>query len=551
MDSTVQFHRIPLLEDDILQEVCFFCSYVAFSSITKNLVSYLMEVLHETNVVAARNVSAWQGTSYLAPLVGAFLADSYLGKYWTALIFCTIFIIGLVMLILSAALPSLSRSPNMWLAWTDKVSSQNIIVFVGLYMVAIGYGGQNPCITSFGADQFDHTDEEERNRKSSFFNWRYFVLNAASLISGTIIVWVQDHEGWLWGFTVAALFVALGAGTFLLGSTVYRFQKHGGSPVASVCQVIVTAFQNFNEESPCDCSLLYDLPGQSSSIGGIRKLEHTTGLEFFDKAAIMIASDCESIGLLNTRRVCTVTQVEEFKILVRMFPIWFTTILFSTILEQMFSTFIEQGMVMDRHIGSFEIPAASFQSVDVIAVLILVPVYERILVPVLRKFTGVANGITPLQRMGIGLVFATLSMVSAALVESYRLQIAHAKGLIHSKVVVPMSIFWQGPQYILIGAGEVFSIGLNEFFYDESPDAMKSLCLAFSFANYSVANYLNSVIIYLVPLFTARGGNPGWIPDNLNEGHLDRFYWMMTGLSFLNLLAFILCAMRYKSKKAS
>jgi dipeptide/tripeptide permease len=44
-------------------------------------------------VAAARDVSAWQGTSFLTPLVGAFIADSFLGKYWTALIFSTIFII--------------------------------------------------------------------------------------------------------------------------------------------------------------------------------------------------------------------------------------------------------------------------------------------------------------------------------------------------------------------------------------------------------------------------------------------------------------------------
>jgi peptide/histidine transporter 3/4 len=48
-------------------------------------------------------------------------------------------------------------------------------------------------------------------------------------------VWVQDYEGWLWGFTIAALFVALGAVIFLSGSTLYRFQKIGGSPMASLC----------------------------------------------------------------------------------------------------------------------------------------------------------------------------------------------------------------------------------------------------------------------------------------------------------------------------
>ncbi|KAL6596310.1 hypothetical protein ACP70R_047674 [Stipagrostis hirtigluma subsp. patula] len=129
MDSKDQLIERPLLEENSLQEdttehtgdgsvcvrghpaskkhtgkwkassltiVCIFCSYLAFSSIGKNLVNYLTRVLHETNVVAARNVSTWHGTSYIAPLVGAFIADSYLGKYWTALIFSTIFIIGMM-----------------------------------------------------------------------------------------------------------------------------------------------------------------------------------------------------------------------------------------------------------------------------------------------------------------------------------------------------------------------------------------------------------------------------------------------------------------------
>ncbi|KAL6648496.1 hypothetical protein ACP70R_012720 [Stipagrostis hirtigluma subsp. patula] len=533
--------------------VCSFCSYLGFSSITKNLVSYLTKVLHETNVVAARNVSTWHGTCNLAPLVGAFIADSYLGKYWTALIFCTIFIIGMMMLVLSAALPMIFKGPHVWADWTDTVSSHYIMFFVGLYMVAIGYGGQNPCVISFGADQFDDTDEEERTQKSSFFNWHYFTQNAASLIAGTIIVWVQDHEGWLWGFTISAVFLVLGVGAFLLGTTVYRFQKPGGSPVARVCQVIVAATRNFSKDLPCDCSLLYEIPGQGSAIEGSRKLKHTTGLEFFDKAAIVTSSDVESVALLNEWRwrICTVSQVEEIKILIRMLPIWATMVLFNTVLEQMFSTFVEQGMVMDKHVGAFEIPPASFQSVDVIAVLVLVPVYEKILVPVFRKVTGMATGITPLQRIGIGLSLSMLSMVSAALVECNRLQIAEAEGLVHRNVAVPMSILWQAPQYFLIGAGEVFSkIGLNEFFYGESPDAMRSLCLAFSLANISAGSYLSSFIISLVPVFTARGGSPGWIPDNLNEGHMDRFFWMMSGLCFLNLLAFVFCAMRYTSKKA-
>uniref|UniRef100_A0ACD6AEW7 Uncharacterized protein n=1 Tax=Avena sativa TaxID=4498 RepID=A0ACD6AEW7_AVESA len=522
---------------------CSFCCYLAYSSIGKNLVSYLIKEFHETNVAAARDVTTWKGTSYLTPLVGAFVADSYLGKYRTALISCTIFIIGMMMLLLSAALPLISAGPH---------ASQYVIFSVGLYMVALGYGAQRPCVTSFGADQFDVTDELEKTKKSSFFNWYYFTNNAGSLIAGTVIVWVQEDKGWIWGFTISTIFVTLGVVIFFLGSIVYRFQKPGGSPLARICQVVVAATRNCDKVLPHDSSALYEFHAQGSAIEGGRKLEHTTGLEFFDKAAIVTISDCESPGLLNTWKICTVTQVEELKILIRMFPIWSAMVLFCAVQAQMFSTFVEQAMAMERHVGSFEIPAASFQSVNTISVIILVPVYERVLIPVLRKFTGRANGITTPQRIGIGLFFSMSSMVSAALVESTRLQIAQAEGLVHRKVAVPMSILWQGPQYFLLGIAEVFSnIGLTEFFYDESPDAMRSLCVAFSVASDSVGNYLSSFILYLVPVFTARGGSPGWIPDNLNEGHLDRIYLMMAGLSLLNIFLFVLYAARYKCKKAS
>ena len=82
--------------------------------------------------------------------------------------------------------------------------------------------------------------------------------------------------------------------------------------------------------------------------------------------------------------------------------------------------------------------------------------------------TQTLRTLSPLQRCGTGLFLSTLSMVSAALVEGNRLQTVQDRGLVGQNVAAPMSILWQGLQYFLIGAGEVFSlIGLNEFFYEE------------------------------------------------------------------------------------
>ena len=269
---------------------------------------------------------------------------------------------------------------------------------------------------------------------------------------------------------------------------------------------------------------------------------------FLDKAAIISAADAKSDLFANPWRVCTVTQVEELKILVRMFPVWATTIIFSVVYAQN-SVFIEQGMVLDKRVGSFNIPPASLSTFDVLSVMIWIPFYDRVLIPIARKFTGREKGFSDLQRIGIGLVLSIVSMACAALLELKRLEIARSEGLIHENLAVPMSILWQIPQYFFAGAAEVFTaIGQLEFFYDQAPDAMRSLCAAFALITVSAGSYLSSILLTLVSYLTTRGGDPGWIPDNLNEGHLDRFFWLIAGISFVNFLVYIGCTVRYKYK---
>lgn len=271
-----------------------------------------------------------------------------------------------------------------------------------------------------------------------------------------------------------------------------------------------------------------------------------------DKAAVITDAEMNSGDFSDPWRICTVTQVEELKILIRMFPIWATGIVFSAVYAQMSTMFVEQGTMMDRAVGSFTIPAASLSTFDVISVIFWVPVYDRVIVPIARRFTGKERGFSELQRMGIGLFLSVLCMSAAAVVEINRLQLAKELDLVDKQVPVPINIFWQVPQYFLLGAAEIFTfIGQLEFFYDQSPDAMRSLCSALSLLTTSLGNYLSSLILTIVTYFTTKGGNPGWIPDNLNKGHLDYFFWLLAGLSFLNMLFYVVCAKKYKQKQAS
>jgi hypothetical protein len=68
-----------------------FAECLAFYASAKNLVTYLTVELGETNIDAARNVSTWIGSCYLTPLIGAFLADTYWGRYKTMIVFLLLY----------------------------------------------------------------------------------------------------------------------------------------------------------------------------------------------------------------------------------------------------------------------------------------------------------------------------------------------------------------------------------------------------------------------------------------------------------------------------
>ncbi|XP_031393525.1 protein NRT1/ PTR FAMILY 8.3-like isoform X2 [Punica granatum] len=459
---------------------------------------------------------------------------------------------GMCTLTLSASIPALRPAECEGSVCPTATTAQYAVFFLGLYLIALGTGGIKPCVSSFGADQFDDTDPRERPKKGSFFNWFYFSINIGALVSSSLLVWIQDNVGWGIGFGIPAFFMGMAIASFLAGTPLYRFQKPGGSPITRFCQVVVAAARKWTLEVPEDISLLYEIPHANSAIKGSRKLEHTNELKCLDKAAVITNDDMKRGDLSNPWRICTVTQVEELKILIRMFPIWVTGIIYAAVYAQMSTMFVEQGEMMDTTIGSFTIPAASLSIFDIISVMIWVPIYDRAIVPIARKLTGQERGFTVLQRMGIGLFISTIAISAAALVEIERLKFARELGLVHKDVAVPMSILWQIPQYFLMGAAEVFiNIGQLEFFYEQSPDAMRSLCSALSLLTSSLGSYLSSLILTIVTTITTKNGNVGWIPDNLNEGHLDYFFWLLAVLGFLNSLLYIFCAGKYRQKRAS
>ncbi|KAJ4769121.1 Protein NRT1/ PTR FAMILY 8.1 [Rhynchospora pubera] len=527
------------------------CERLAYYGMSTNLVVYMVTRMGEGVATAANNVTNWAGTCYITPLIGAFLADSYLGRFWTISIFMMVYVLGLTLLTMTASVNGLRPDCTNGI-FCHPTQGQRSAVYAALYLIALGTGGIKPCVSSFGADQFDESDPIEKKSKSSFFNWFYFSINIGALIAASVLVYIQTNVGWGWGFGIPAVCMAIAVVFFFWGTPLYRNQKPAGSPLTRIAQVLVACVRKWKVHVPEDPSLLHELTDKESAIVGSRKMEHSSQFKFLDKACVETEED-KTVILVSPWRLCTVTQVEELKSIVRLLPLWAGGIIFSTVYGQMSTMFVLQGNTLDPHIGPhFKIPAASLSIFDTLSVIVWVPFYDRILVPLVRRITGRERGFTQLTRMGIGLVISIFAMVAAGLLEVARLHIIRRDNLYDSRDYIPMSIFWQVPQYFLVGAAEVFTfIGQLEFFYDQAPDAMRSMCSALSLTTVSLGMYLSSLLVTIVTNITARNGKLGWIPDNLNRGHLDYFFWLLAIMSFVNFLLYLLIAKWYNYKKTA
>ncbi|KAK8477666.1 hypothetical protein V6N11_035669 [Hibiscus sabdariffa] len=520
------------------------CERLTTLGIAVNLVTYLTETMHLGNATSATTVTNFLGTSFMLCLLGGFIADTFLGRYLTIGIFVTVQATGVTILTISTVIPGL-RPPkctrDSTTICTPAGGIQLTILYLALYLTALGTGGLKSSVSGFGSDQFDDSDPEERSQMTNFFNWFFFFINIGSLCSVTILVYIQDNLGREWGYGICACAIVIWLVVFLSGTKRYRFKKLVGSPLTQIAAVFVSALKKRNLEFPSDPSLLFNIDDAAEGLKKKKqKLPHSKQF----RAAIKDPSVPEA----NKWNLNTLTDVEEVKLVLRMLPIWATTVMFWTVYAQMTTFSVSQATTMDRHIGKFQIPPASLTVFFVGSILLTVPIYDRLIVPIARKVLKNPQGLTPLQRIAVGLVLSIIAMVAAALSEIKRLRVASSNGLTNNPTAqIPLSVFWLVPQFLLVGAGEAFTyIGQLDFFLRECPKGMKTMSTGLFLSTLSLGFFVSSLLVTIVDKVTGHG-HP-WLPDNLNQGRLYDFYWLLAILSCLNLVVYLVFAKWYVYK---
>lgn len=278
-----------------------------YYGINSNLISYLTGPLGQSTAAAAANVNAWTGTAFLLPLAGAFVADSFWGRYRTIIVASLLFITGLGFLSLSAAFHSFNSSSCNLLANGSVCSPpliEVVVFFFSLYLVALAEGGHRPCVQAFGADQYDGEDETESKTKSSFFNWWYFSMHGSSIVALLVLNYIQENLSWELGFGLPCIVMCVALLIFLLGSRRYRFHinRDERNPFVRIGRVFVKAARNQNAAT------------------------QTTD-RFLDRA----------IYTYDGSDVCSTRDVDDAKAILQLLPIWYTCWGYAVLFSQLSS----------------------------------------------------------------------------------------------------------------------------------------------------------------------------------------------------------------------
>jgi POT family proton-dependent oligopeptide transporter len=134
---------------------------------------------------------------YFTPLLGALIADIFLGKYRTILWLSIVYCLGHAAL---ACMGSYGNSP-VWM-------------ITGLSLICIGSGGIKPCVSAHVGDQFG---KQNHHLITRIYNWFYFSINFGSFFSTLLTPWLLKWHGPHWAFGVPGVLMAIATFMFWLG----------------------------------------------------------------------------------------------------------------------------------------------------------------------------------------------------------------------------------------------------------------------------------------------------------------------------------------------
>ncbi|XP_061050214.1 solute carrier family 15 member 2 isoform X3 [Eubalaena glacialis] len=345
-----------------------FCERFSYYGMKAVLTLYFLYFLHWSEDTSTSVYHAFSSLCYFTPILGAAIADSWLGKFKTIIYLSLVYVLGHVIKSMGA-LPILGGQ-----------MLHTVLSMVGLSLIALGTGGIKPCVAAFGGDQFEEKLAEERTRYFSVF---YLSINAGSLISTFVTPMLRGDvqcfgkDCYALAFGVPGLLMVIALVVFAMGSKIYRKPPPEGNIVTQVVKCIWFAISNRFKNRSAD----------------IPKREHWLdwAAEKYPRQLIM-----------------------DVKALTRVLFLYIPLPMFWALLDQQGSRWTLQATRMNGNLGFFVLQPDQMQVLNPFLVLIFIPLFDLVIYRLVSK-CGI--NFTSLRKMAVGMILACLAFAVAATVE--------------------------------------------------------------------------------------------------------------------------------------
>ncbi|KAJ6609532.1 peptide/h+ symporter protein [Mycena sp. CBHHK59/15] len=412
---------------------------------------------------------------YITPFIGAILADTKWGRYKTICVFTVVILLGHVILVASAA-PASLQHPDTALG----------LLVLAIFVMAVGAGSIKSNVAPLIADQYTGKLRKETLPTGevvvvspsitieSIYLYFYMAINLGSTGAISASFLARDNGFWVAYLVPTCIFACVPL-VLVVCRKYYVVTPPRGSILLETFRVIRVCL------------------GARWSWNPVRAWRSITGPGFWEPAKpssykegrvpASITWDDEFVGEVHR-------TVEACKVFL-FFPIYW--LCYSQIDGNLGT--VAAGMTLN---GT---PNDLIKNLDPISIIILIPVFERGIYPLLRRL-GI--NFSPIKRITAGFVVAGLAMVYSAVLEKYLYNLSPCDNHQPSACTTadgnpnaaPLNVWIVSGPYILVAISEIFaSITSLEYAYTKAPQRMKSVVMAFSALQTALSSALNFALV--------------------------------------------------------
>ncbi|KAG8709873.1 hypothetical protein FRC08_017930 [Ceratobasidium sp. 394] len=418
--------------------------------------------------------------AFVTPIFGAIIADAYWGKLKTLFVFVIVGAIGHVILVGTAAPALLQHSPNGSFAG----------LVIAIIIMGFATGAIKANVSPLVAEQVPDTQERVKTLPSGekvivdpnltiqrVFMYFYLMINIGSL--GSIATTETElHYGFWLAYLIPTIVYFIVPIVLLAGVHKYTQYPPRGSILVEAFRVLRRAYKGVWSINPAETIRRFQDPkkwdkARPSVIGGGDVEQHH---EMVDRGKFVPTWDDTFVD--EMKRTISATRIFVF------YPLFWVPY------NQMTNNIVSQAGVMTTN----GVPNDLLQNIGAIAIIIIIPIMDRIVYPGLRRLGWVVR---PIQRITFGFIFASCSMIYAAVLQN-AIYNTNPCGKFVTTCDSPstLNVWIQTPAYVLSGAAEVFaSISGLEYAYNKAPLRMKSVVMAMYLFTTAVGNALTWALV--------------------------------------------------------